>query len=242
MKVFIIPDVHLKPCMWTQAKKIVNKLNPDRIIFLGDLVDDFGCTNNPKLYQETLAQALTFVSQYPDTLWCYGNHDIAYFLNMAIPGTASHSSFQTVKEGLEKLYHTIPNGHLKYVHQIDHVLFSHAGISRMFVKDHFNETDYKHVERVVQAINQMKMDDMWYDESPLWLRPQKQYRKMLIRMYAPRKYLQVVGHSPMKTIAQENNLLSCDTFSTYSNGLPYGSQEFCLLDTLSFKWQAISGK
>ena len=60
-----------------------------------------------------------------------------------------------------------------------------------------------------------------------------------MKMYKPRKLLQVVGHTPVKEITKEGNLISCDTFSTYSNGEPVGTEEFLLLDTEAWEWRGV---
>ena len=39
-KVFVIPDVHLKPWMFEKASEIVGKGSYDAVVMLGDLVDD----------------------------------------------------------------------------------------------------------------------------------------------------------------------------------------------------------
>ena len=45
--------------------------------------------------------------------------------------------------------------------------------------------------------------------------------------------MQVVGHTPVKRITQYGNLLTTDTFSTYSNGEPFGNEEMCWVDTVN---------
>lgn len=40
-KVFVIPDVHLKPWMFDMAEKKMKTAKYDRIVILGDIVDDW---------------------------------------------------------------------------------------------------------------------------------------------------------------------------------------------------------
>lgn len=87
MKVLIIPDVHLKPWMFTDAETVMSETGADRAVCLGDLVDDFGCGGNEALYQQTLDGALAFERRHSDTLWCFGNHDLAYLWNVSRLGT-----------------------------------------------------------------------------------------------------------------------------------------------------------
>ncbi|MCR5511102.1 MAG: metallophosphoesterase [Lachnospiraceae bacterium] len=72
-KVFIIPDVHLKPWMFVEAAKHIDNGDYDAIVMLGDLVDDWGQGDNRELYNETFDEAIRFVKEHPNTFFCYGN-------------------------------------------------------------------------------------------------------------------------------------------------------------------------
>lgn len=95
---------------------------------------------------------------------------------------------------------------------------------------------YDDVDAVVETINQFGKIEMWNDLSPIWLRPQ--YSKM--KLYKPRKLLQVVGHTPMTEITRTGNLISTDVFSTDRNGTPIGTEEFLLLDTVTWEYDGIN--
>lgn len=57
-KVFVIPDVHLKPWMFDKAEELLSRSEYDKIVCLGDLVDDWDQEKNLGLYSETF-DALT---------------------------------------------------------------------------------------------------------------------------------------------------------------------------------------
>ena len=237
MKVLIIPDVHLKPWMFGDAEKIFLEKKADRVICLGDLLDDWGCEYDDQLYWDTLDAAVDFATRYRDTLWCHGNHDLAYVWNTWVSGTSSDLlTREAACNGLKDLFSAIPDGNLAYVHRIDNVLFSHGGISRKFVKKRVDESLEKDVDQVIAEINGLKLENMWGDDSPLWLRPQRAFTRYPVEMYRE-DMLQVVGHSPMRKITRENNLLSCDVFSLDWERQPLGTQEFCLLDTVTWEWE-----
>ena len=40
-------------------------------------------------------------------------------------------------------------------------------------------------------------------------------------------------------IAKSGNLISCDVFSTYQDGKPIGTQEYLLLDTVSWEFEGV---
>ena len=76
-KVLVIPDVHLKAWMFDEADKIDSSFY-DRIVVLGDLVDDWGKGNDIQAYEDTLNRAVRFATEHQEALWCYGNHDVSY--------------------------------------------------------------------------------------------------------------------------------------------------------------------
>ena len=51
--------------------------------------------------------------------------------------------------------------------------------------------------------------------------------------------LQVVGHTPVEKIYIERNIISCDVFSTYRDGKPIGTEEFLVIDTVTWEYTKI---
>lgn len=249
MRMLVIPDVHLRDWMFDDADKLLKDGVADGAVFLGDIVDDWGQETNIAQYKKTLDRALKFQKDYPDTLWCKGNHDMAYLWSVPCSGTSRVLATQDAAiSGLCDLYYDstkdddkpIDKKTAAFVHKVDNVLFSHAGISRIFALEN-TETDkaYNDVDFVLDMINAMDENKLWNDDSPIWLRPQNHYAGYTLDMYKPRTFLQVVGHSPMKEITKEKSLISCDVFSTYRNGFPYGNEEFCIVDTVKKTWESV---
>ena len=77
-KVFVIPDVHLKPWMFDKAEELFSRSEYDKIVCLGDLVDDWDQEKNLGLYSETYDALERFINRHPNFLLCYGNHDVSY--------------------------------------------------------------------------------------------------------------------------------------------------------------------
>lgn len=227
-KVFVIPDIHLKPWMLKKSEQIIKKNNFDKIVMLGDIVDDWEQERNLKLYQETLEAVLKFVNQHQNTYICYGNHEMAYFWEILASGYSGYMH-EVVIDGMTKIYKALPKEQVAFVFRFDNVLFSHAGLTESFVRKHFARDMDADFDYMIKYINSMRSTDMWNDDSPIWARPQKEYDNKLI--YPP-DMLQIVGHSPVKKVTQEGNLLSVDTASTRSNGKPIGNKEFIWVDTV----------
>lgn len=71
-RVFIIPDIHLKPWILAEAEKQIAVGEYNTIVMLGDLVDDWNQQENLDLYQETFDAAVSFIQRHQNILFCYG--------------------------------------------------------------------------------------------------------------------------------------------------------------------------
>lgn len=231
-KVFVIPDVHLKPWIFEKASEKISEGEYDFIIMLGDLVDDWGQERNLNLYSKTFDSATEFIRNYQNTLFCYGNHDLSYPWEKLETGYSPYAHELCV-ERLKQLVSELPKGNAAFIHKIDTVLFSHGGVTLKFIKRIFGNNpgnDFgDDLDFIISFINKLGKQYMWADDSPIWSRPQAQYDNMEL---FPQKMLQVVGHSPVEQPLLERNLLSLDTFSTYADGKPIGDEGvFCWIDT-----------
>ena len=252
MKVLVIPDVHLKPWMFERAAELLKEGNADRAVCLMDIPDDWRQEFNLDLYIQTFDAAIQFAKNFPETLWCYGNHDICYPWNQRETGYSKIAPW-TVCEKLRKLQEALmEEKQLAFLHRIDHVLFCHGGLTDDFVRQYVPAKYYNDIDAVIEMINSFGTGELWQGArrpvdvgfaptgaerraSPLWYRPQYYGGKM----YKPRKLLQVVGHTPVEAITKKGNLISCDVFSTYRDGRPIGTQEFPVLDTGSWDYRGI---
>ncbi len=228
-RVFVIPDIHLKPWILDRAEECLARGKYDRIVCLGDLVDDWGQERNLALYEETFDRLVDLIHRHPDFLFCYGNHDISYVWGAPESGYSEFAR-QTVLEGLEKLKAVLPAENIAFVHRVDRVLFSHAGLVSLFV-GLFNPRYNGDLDVLLERINSYGKDQMWNDISPIWVRPQYVTR----RLY-PEGYLQVVGHTPVEATDFSDGLLTVDNFSSYRDGTPAGDQRFVWVDTESQEW------
>ena len=78
MRVLVIPDIHLKAWLFDRAEKILKDGRADRAVCLMDIPDDWNMEYQIERYKDTFDRAIAFAADYPDTLWCYGNHDVSY--------------------------------------------------------------------------------------------------------------------------------------------------------------------
>ena len=131
MELIVIPDCHLKPAMFRQASDLMEKHGIPRAVCLMDIADDWDKGTDLGLYCDTYDAAISFSREHPDTLWCYGNHDVSYLWD-AMESGYSVMARETVIEGITKLERVVEDRY-NFVHRIDNVLFSHAGLTETFV-------------------------------------------------------------------------------------------------------------
>lgn len=92
------------------------------------------------------------------------------------------------------------------------------------------------IDDVVAAVNEAPHDYLWNDESPLWLRPQ--YRH--VNAFRKEAYTQVVGHTPVETITEEDGIISTDVFSTYRDGRQIGESAMIVIDSQTDDYEKIN--
>lgn len=231
-KVFVIPDVHLKPWMFDQAAELIDKGSYDAIVCLGDLVDDWDQQSNIELYKNTFRTAASFAKEHQNMFFCYGNHDVSYIWQAMETGY-SPMARETVIDGLEQLKVALPPENTAFIHRIDNVIFSHAGLTLFFVEEFFPDVD-EDIDSLIWKINLCGKEKMWTDVSPIWARPQDGYMPPFAT-----DYMQVVGHTPVIRPEEKETFLSLDTFSTYPDGRPVGDQRFVWIDTVKKEWHYV---
>ena len=221
--------------MFDRATELMNYGMAEKTVCLMDIPDEWGHGYDLDLYINTFDKAIEYAKRFPDTLWCYGNHDLSYIWMQPESGFSS-LAVPTVSSKLAKLRNSLPDdSQLAYIHRIDNVLFTHGGLTRAFVKYYAPDIEYKDTDAVLQRINTLGFTEIWDDASPIWFRPQYYNEEM----YREADLLQVVGHTPVEEISRTGNVLSCDLFSTYRNGKPVGTQEFILINTETWEYQGI---
>lgn len=232
-KILCIPDVHLKPWMFDRADRILASGQADRAVQLGDLVDDWGQQTNVGKYNQTMARVKKFYEDHPDTLWCQGNHDLAYYHpNMGIR-ESGHSTLAETDMYDWIVYLGAEGWHQEVLHIIDHVAFSHAGLTKTWVERQKTLTSAPmslQDEELLKLANYATTSELWLEDSPIWVRPQWNKQEM----YGD--YLQVVGHTPVMQVEEIDGVLSTDTFSTRRDGTPIGSERFVIVDTKTKEW------
>ena len=153
MKVVVIPDVHLKGWLFDRAEDILRSGRADRAVCLMDIPDDWDMEFQVELYRETYDRAIAFAKSFPDTLWCYGNHDISYPWGRLESGYSIYAE-ATVISKLEDFKNALQDKSLlAFVHRIDNVLFMHGGLTKSFVRGLDKKLLDADIDDVIAAVN-----------------------------------------------------------------------------------------
>ena len=235
MKVLVIPDIHLKPWLFDRAEKLLDEGMADKAVCLMDMPDDWDMEFNVSLYRDTFDRAITFAGTYPETLWCYGNHDVSYPWGKLETGYSPYAE-STVISKLEELQDSLQDRtQIAFVHRIDNVLFMHGGLTSEFVSRLNPELLDADIDEVLEVVNSTTDKYMWNDDSPLWYRPQ--YKD--VDAFRKDAYTQVVGHTPVENIYEKNGFISTDVFSTYRDGRQIGESAMIIIDTETQRYEKV---
>jgi len=235
MKVLVIPDIHLKKWIFDRAEDILKSDMADMSVCLMDMPDDWNMEFQVKQYEETFDRAIKFAVAYPETLWCYGNHDVSYPWGRLETGYSPYAE-RTVIAKLEELEHTLQaQSQINIMHRIDSLLFSHGGLTKEFVKQLNIDLLSADIDDVIEAVNNASRDYLWHDESPLWFRPPNSNKEPFRFEY----YTQVVGHTPVREIYDKDGFILTDVFSTYRDGTQIGESAMIVIDSKTGKYEKI---
>ena len=235
MKTLIIPDVHLKPWIFERAEMLMKAGKAERVVCLMDIPDDWGKGFQSDIYEETFDRAIAFAKAYPDTLWCYGNHDLSYVWQMQETGYSPHMRY-VVMSNLDALKNALPDeSRIAIIHRIDNVLFCHGGLTEDFVSYLNEELIDADIDEILSVINEASPKYLWNDQSPLWFRPQHRN----VGAFRKETFTQVVGHTPVDKIYEENGFISTDVFSTYRDGRQIGESAMVVIDSVSREFEKI---
>ena len=235
MRILVIPDIHLKKWLFDRAETIMKAGKADRAVCLMDMPDDWGMEFQVERYKEIFDRAIAFAADYPDTLWCYGNHDLSYPWGRLETGYSPYAE-STVLSKLEELEQALKDpSQIAIIHRIDNVIFSHGGLTAEFIKWLDKDLLDADIDSVIAAVNEARIDYLWNDESPLWLRPQNKIREA----FRSEIYKQVVGHTPVEKIFEKDGIISTDVFSTYRNGAQIGESAMIVINSDNGRYEKI---
>ena len=206
MKTLILGDTHGR----SNWKLAIHQEQPDRVIFIGDYFDSFEFSGVEQI--NNFKEIIQYKESNPqvEVVMLIGNHDHHYFPEIGYTGTSGyqagvgHSITQVIDENRH---------HLQMAYGFGDYLFTHAGVSPVFMDQVFGSDDWSK-ESVVVDLNELfryKPKAFEFNgfestgdsttQTPIWIRPRslmsanKKHKKGL-----KKDYIQIVGHTQMQKI------------------------------------------
>ena len=187
-KIVVLGDIHGRT-LW---KDVIDKEQPDQVIFLGDYVSTHDCISESDQVSNLL-EILRFKDLYPETILLRGNHDLQH---LGYYWAECSGYFARVAELMVDLKEEFL-AKTQWIHIMGNTIFSHAGISTKWL-----ETN----RLTLDGINSLEPSERFgfsssnprdiYGTSPeqpsTWIRP-----TTLVDVMIP-GYDQVVGHTPVE--------------------------------------------
>jgi hypothetical protein len=211
MKTVVIGDTHGRS-LWkliTHQEK-----DADRVIFIGDYFDSFDISGVEQLhnfreiieYKETSGKEVVLL---------IGNHDYHYFPEIGYNGTSGYQTriAPSISQVVDENRH-----HLQMAYGFGEYLFTHAGVSPIFMDEVFGSNGWSK-ENVVADLNELfkhkpkAFNFNGFDptgdnitQTPIWIRPRslmasnnmsvnKKNPKLSSNNSLKKDYIQIVGHT-----------------------------------------------
>ena len=214
MKTIVLGDTHGRST-W---KLITHLEQPDRVIFIGDYFDSFNIPAVDQMFNfnEIIAYK---ESGKAEVIMLIGNHDHHYYPEIGNTGTSGYQ--YGAAAGISKMIDENKK-HLQMAYSFDNFLFTHAGVSPVFMDQIFGEDGWEK-DDVVELLNEkmtyqpkafefngMEPSGDNQSQTPIWIRPRslmsvnKKHEKGL-----KKDYIQIVGHTEMR----ELDLVGSDKFT-----------------------------
>jgi hypothetical protein len=197
-KTLVLGDTHGRS-FWKLA---VNLEDPDRVIFIGDYFDSFDINSETQL--NNFLDILEFKkTSGKEVVLLIGNHDHHYFPEIGYTGTSGYQ--QVGKYQIEPVIDA-NREHLQIAYQFNNYLFSHAGVSTVFMDDVFGKGGWN-IDQVSVELNELfrykphaftfnGWDPYGNDDkqTPIWIRPTALMRANK-KTELKNQYIQIFGHT-----------------------------------------------
>lgn len=204
MKTIVLGDTHGRG-IW---QLIVQRENPDKVIFIGDYWDSFDIPFLDQMYN--FKQIVHYArTSDKEVILLTGNHDVHY-QRWAINSGENYSGFQPIHANDICQELELNQDLMQMAYKMDNFLFTHAGVTQtwldvMEIKSDENMVDnindyakYKPQMFAFGAVGRKGYVDSYGDniwQNPTWIRP-----KSLMKDSKNLGYIQIVGHTTQNQI------------------------------------------
>ena len=206
MKTIILGDTHGR----SNWKLAIHQDQPDRVIFIGDYFDSFDIPGVEQIHN--FKEIIQYKENNPqiEVVLLIGNHDHHYFPEIGYTGISGYQSgiAPSITQVIDENRH-----HLQMAYGFGDYLFTHAGVSPIYMDQVFGSDGWSKESIVVDLNELFKYKPKAFEfngfdgygdnttQTPIWIRPgslmsvNKKHDKGL-----KKDYIQIVGHTQMKKI------------------------------------------
>ena len=229
MKTLLIGDTHLMSrLILPKASEIILQSEVRRVIIVGDYTDQWGGTKHENWYKDDLRFLYKWkqkmISQGIEVILLAGNHDVPYLIDHQVYYSVENlNAFNWVKEMLFDL-------ELQIAYQLDDYLVSHAGYTTSYQLEewHLRTLTPENRNGLIWLHNHIGLSrgGTYITGSPIWA----DLNHDLNEFYHEDYQKQIVGHTPVKTIQTNQQIIAIDSFSLNRNHQPLGNGDMLLYE------------
>lgn len=244
MKVLFVGDIHNHLKVLDDIKRLDKEYNFDRVICMGDYVDDWNTNNHDSL--KTLNKVFDLKKSNAEKYTLLiGNHELSY---MGFPCSGHMTELedvmaQTLKENIDLLdyYTEVQLGDRTFV-------CTHAGLTNDYICQVLDT--YGDWKPILDGFQEYKLINLPYlrycsyrrggrdlCSSFVWADRMEHLEKTTYEK--PLVPYQIIGHSPVSTVCNMvgdgYEYFFVDSHSTYRDGAPYGDNSYLMYDETQFK-------
>lgn len=240
MKVLFVGDVHCKQhYILYLVDEVVRSYRIDKVVFLGDYVDEW-YTTNEVLLRELDKQVKWYYKNMDnlEVVHLTGNHDWSYVIPSKVVASGHRYGIErSIGYRLRKL-------DLKIADSVSNFLVTHAGVTSGWWKHTFDNSSVPSVTEASELLNNFDSSGIVvfvgecsesrggsdYYGGPLWA------DRVELESDSDLPFNQIVGHTPVTHVSSfvsDNGRIVkfCDTLSITPDGKPIGNAELLVLDT-----------
>jgi hypothetical protein len=210
-KTLVLGDTHGR----SNWKLAIHQDQPDRVIFIGDYFDSFDIPGIDQIHN--FKEIIHYKESNPqvEVVLLIGNHDHHYFPEVGYTGTSGYQAgiAPSIIQVIDENRH-----HLQIAYGFEDYLFTHAGVSPIFMDQVFGEGGWNKENIVVDLNELFKYKPRAFEfngfdpsgdsktQTPIWIRP----ASLMSVNKDPDKglkkdYIQIVGHTQMTKLNIEYN-------------------------------------
>lgn len=242
MRIIVLGDTHGRDT-W---KKILANEKWDEAVFIGDYFDSWDLPGITQLanyeHIDLVARAANLAKR--KVIRLVGNHDHHYFPEVGYNGCSGYQA--NMKIAFENAIRETRDD-LRLAYQVDNFIFTHAGVSEVYMDEKFGALNWKWDE-VADKLNDLWRSNVHHidfngrdehgdniTQTPIWIRP-KSLKYSSSGYLKKNGVIQVVGHTQQRFIStMDKGYYFIDTLGTSGEYLIIEDGEVSVGDSINFK-------